>query len=274
VRNLQITGNDIEYNNHRVHRTEPVPVADIFIDGSRDEASVRELTIASNTVQATPSPSGANIRVIGREGLDHEAVGMMTITGNVIGSQETGVHLVRCRDVSLTGNFIYASTYRNLHVERSRGIVIGSNTVGHNPDGKGRELAGGVRVEGSRFVNFNGMTIRDAEEGRHTVAGVDPVARDGLVEIVRCRAVSLTGCQVVDGSPCGVDVRDSTETVLSACTIIEKRPAPTSLAAVRWSGDGSSNLVSACLLGRGKQGATLLDGAAGVRLQGNTEAGG
>ena len=30
VRNLQITGNDIEYNNHRVHKTEPEPTAEIL----------------------------------------------------------------------------------------------------------------------------------------------------------------------------------------------------------------------------------------------------
>ncbi|MEZ6053341.1 MAG: NosD domain-containing protein [Planctomycetaceae bacterium] len=40
IRNLQITGNDIEYNNHAAHDTEPEPTAEIHVDVSEPWASV------------------------------------------------------------------------------------------------------------------------------------------------------------------------------------------------------------------------------------------
>lgn len=57
VRNLQITGNDIEYNNHAEHGTEPEPTAEIYVDVA-GKNSVNEVTVASNTIQATPSEGG------------------------------------------------------------------------------------------------------------------------------------------------------------------------------------------------------------------------
>src|SRR5690606_27574007 len=62
IRNLQITGNDIEYNNHRVHGTDPEITAEIYIDTTTPKASVAEVTIVSNTIQATESAGGCNIR--------------------------------------------------------------------------------------------------------------------------------------------------------------------------------------------------------------------
>ena len=69
IRNLQITGNDIEYNNNKAHQkkfpdADAIPTAEIYIDVG--EGSVREGTIASNTLQATYSPGGANIRFVGK----------------------------------------------------------------------------------------------------------------------------------------------------------------------------------------------------------------
>ncbi len=63
IRNLQITGNDIEYNNDRSHDVETherAPSADIWID-VRPTGSVREGTISGNTIQATNSSHGANL---------------------------------------------------------------------------------------------------------------------------------------------------------------------------------------------------------------------
>ena len=51
VRNLQITGNDIEHNNHKSHGAEPEPTAEIYIDATAESASVNEVTIASNTIR-------------------------------------------------------------------------------------------------------------------------------------------------------------------------------------------------------------------------------
>src|SRR5437763_1544665 len=59
IRNLQITGCDIEYN----HDPDHPDSADVWIDAR--EGTVREGTIASCTIQARPSPGGVNVRIEG-----------------------------------------------------------------------------------------------------------------------------------------------------------------------------------------------------------------
>ena len=158
VRNLQITGNDIEYNNNRsfkIPNADAIPTAEIFIDVS--EGSVREGTIASNTLQATYSPNGANIRFIGQgKGVNHK-VGMWTISGNLIGSQNVNIHLTSARGVTISGNYIYSGHQRNLLVEDSRNIVVGSNCFGHNPDYRKNELCTGLRFVDSVDCVLNGV---------------------------------------------------------------------------------------------------------------------
>ncbi|MDP6058940.1 MAG: glycosyl hydrolase family 28-related protein, partial [Pirellulaceae bacterium] len=107
IYNLQITGNDIEYNNHRAFDAEPEPTAEIYIDTTTEPSAVDEVTIASNTIQATPSPGGANIRVLNKKG-EGPAPGLWTITGNIIGNQENNVHLTGCYGIVLSGNCIYS----------------------------------------------------------------------------------------------------------------------------------------------------------------------
>ncbi|MDB4534447.1 right-handed parallel beta-helix repeat-containing protein, partial [Vicingaceae bacterium] len=63
IRNLQITGNDIEYNNHAQFKTDPEATAEIYIDTTEPGSSVNEVTVASNTIQATNSPDGCNILI-------------------------------------------------------------------------------------------------------------------------------------------------------------------------------------------------------------------
>ena len=104
VFNLQITGNDIEYNNHRAYNTKPEPTAEIYIDTTTEGARVDEITVASNTIQATASPGGANIRIIGSRSKVRRP-GLWTISGNLIGNQENNVHLSDCHGVVLSGNF-------------------------------------------------------------------------------------------------------------------------------------------------------------------------
>ena len=149
IRNLQITGNDIEYNTNRVHRKQfpdgdEAPTGEIYIDvGS---GTIREGTIASNTIQARYSPNGANIRMIGSGPEGTHRAGMWTIAGNLIGSQKNNVHLTGVRGITISGNYIYSGHARNVLVEGSRNVVLGENTFGHNPDYRGKELATGIRL--------------------------------------------------------------------------------------------------------------------------------
>ena len=97
VYNLQITGNDIEYNNHNSHNAGPAPVAEIYIDSTGPNAIINEVTIASNTIQATVSEGGCNIRILeDRSNNTMRLPGLYAITGNVIGSQEINMHISGC----------------------------------------------------------------------------------------------------------------------------------------------------------------------------------
>jgi len=101
VRNIQIVGNDIEYN----YADDGDDCADVYFDAR--QGTIREGTIVGCTIQAKHSPNGANVRIRGGEENPNQ-VGLLAITGNLIGSQATAVHLQSCRAISLTGNSIYS----------------------------------------------------------------------------------------------------------------------------------------------------------------------
>ncbi len=189
VRNLQITGNDIEYNNHKSHHTEPEPTAEIYIDTTAEGASVNEVTVASNTIQATTSPGGANIRILEQPDQSRPP-GLWTITGNIIGSQENNVHLTGCHGVVISGNCIYSCENRNLLVEQSDQITIGSNSFRrHTPN-----MFTGVRLVDSKNCVITGCTIEDEDpQGQKSAAS--------LLEIAGCERINVTGCQFIDGAP-------------------------------------------------------------------------
>ncbi len=254
IRNLQITGNDIEYNNNRAFQVpdaDAIPTAEIYIDVG--DKSVREGTIASNTIQATYSPGGANIRFIGAGGDQNHKAGMWTIAGNLIGSQETNIDLVSTRGITITGNYIYSGHYRNLWVRDSRNIVVGGNIFGHNPDYNKNELATGVRFERSQNCLLQGTIIQDSQAGLHTVPGVVPIQRQGLVEFIDCRGITLSGMQILEGEPYSLYLENCSDTLLTGCTILDQRPEKRTLAAIRWVGPGSGNAIVGCRIGTGTQ---------------------
>ena len=258
VRNLQITGNDIEYNNHAQHDSDPEPTAEIFVDTSAPGASVNEVTIASNTIQATVSAGGSNIRIIGPADRSQRPPGLWAITGNIIGSQENNIHLTDCYGISLSGNCIYSCANRNLLIEKSQLITLGSNVFRrHTPT-----LATGVRIANSADIVFNGCAILDEHpEGQSTGAS--------LMELTNCRRVNISGSQFLNGVPCGIDAIDCSHVVVAACTIHDTRPRTQSRHAIRIHGQGQGNLLSSNSTGATTDVALAIADAAGVTLQGN-----
>lgn len=273
IRNLQITGNDIEYNFDSAADAS----ADIWIDCTADSANVadqprvlsptvREGTISSNTIQAKASPGGANIRILGHSPDQNQRAGMLAISGNLIGSQEVNVHLAACRGVVLSDNVIYSGHRRNLLVEGSRNIVIGPNSFDHNPDYGDKELCTAIRLADSENCTLTGLLIQDAEAGEHTVKGAQPQVRDALVEIVRCRRITMSGCQILDGQPYGVLVDASAGVSITGCTIQETRAKKMARGAIRWTGPGSSNYITGNTLDRGTGEALSIDPASLVSV--------
>lgn len=273
IRNLQITGNDIEYN----FDTTADASADIWIDCSEASAqpagakpgptpSVREGTIASNTIQAKASPGGANVRIIGQSPEQNQRAGMLTITGNLIGSQEVNVHLVACRGVVVSDNVIYSGHVRNLLVEGSRNIVVGPNSFDHNPDYRDKELCTAIRLADSENCSLTGLVIQDAQAGEHTVKDAKPQLREALVEVVRCRRITMSGCQVLDGQPYGMLVDNSSSVSITGCTILETRAKKLARAAIRWRGPGSGNYIASNTLDRGTGETLSLEAASKVSV--------
>jgi hypothetical protein len=233
IRNVQITGNDIEYNNNKsigMPDADGEPTAEVYVDCRG--GSIREGTLASNTIQATPSPGGANIRFLGG-GASHKA-GMWTIAGNLIGNQEVNIHLEGCAGFAITGNYVYSATQRTILVERSRAISLGANVIGHNPDYGDKELATGVRFVECQDCIVEGLSIQDALAGRHTVDGVEPAAKEALVELVRSRRMTVAGCHLLEGTPVGLLVEDCHDTLVTGCTILDDRPMPLMRTAIEW----------------------------------------
>jgi hypothetical protein len=260
IRNLQITGNDIEYNNNRSHKVpgaDAEPTAEVFIDCRG--GTVREGTIASNTLQATYSPGGANIRFIGAGPDKNHKTGLWTIAGNLIGSQENNIHLSSARGITISGNVIYSGHSRNLLIENSRNIAIGTNVFDHNPDYDAKELCTGIRLVDSVDCSLHGLVIQDCQAGKHTVADAGSQSRDGLIELVRCRRMNLNGLSVIDPAPFGLFLDECSDTLVSGCTILDSRSPALMQAAIRWQGAGAGNLVSGCRLGKGSAGAVVAE---------------
>jgi len=251
VRNLQITGNDIEYNNHRQHETEPEPTAEIYIDTTAQGASVNEVTIASNTIQATGSPEGANIRI--KEKPDpSRPPGLFAISGNIIGSQENNVHLTGCYGIALCGNTIYSCEHRNLLIEDSRLINVSGNTFRrHTP-----KYGTGVRFTGCADITFTGCGIHDeTEEGQPDLTA--------LLELERCQRINISGSQFLNGV-IGVSGMDCSHVTLTGNTLHDTREKSIAQHAIRFNGKGEGNAAAHNSLGK----------TSGKAVEGNVKTGG
>ncbi len=181
---------------------------------------------------------------------------MWTISGNLIGSQAINVHLTSALGFAISGNYIYSGHDRNILIEKSRSISLGTNTLGHNPDYGDKELSTGVRIEDSQDVVIQGLLLQDALAGQNTVADAIPTRKEALLELIRCDRIQLTGSQILEGTPNGLLVEDCRNLLMSATTILDRRESKLMKQAIVWRksrGDwsGEGNLVHGCRLAQG-----------------------
>jgi hypothetical protein len=216
VRNLQITGNDIEYN----YDSQAKESADLWIDVR--QGSVREGTVTGNTIQAKFSPGGANLRFSGPQ--DVNKVSLFTVAGNHISNQEVNIHLKNCRGVVLTGNSIALSRRRNILVERGRHIVIGPHSLDHNPDYK-QPTTDGITLRDCDGCILNGLLLEGAQGGDEK--------QGGAIEAYNCRETTITGCVVLDPRYRGIYARDCRNTSVVGCTVLDRLKSKTFREAVR-----------------------------------------
>jgi hypothetical protein len=114
-------------------------------------------------------------------------------------------------------------------------------------------LCTGIRLVDCKNCTLSGLQIQDAQAGEHTVAGVVPIERQGLVELVRCSQMTLTGLQILEGSPFGLYLEDCSETMLTGCSILDTRDKKRTDAGVKWTGSGKGNAIAHCRANRGLQ---------------------
>jgi polygalacturonase len=189
VRNIQIVGNDIEYNfDASAERS-----ADLWFDCSSG-GSIREGTIVGNTIQAKLSPGGANVRFTGAPN-DSNQIGMITINGNLIGSQTALIDLQSCRGVVVSGNCLYNGFHDALHAQRCEHLVLSGNSIDHNSDYQGKSTDA-LRFHHCRTVTLTGTVVQ------HTR---DPVvAVPATVDFDNCENVGISGCQLLNMRERGV----------------------------------------------------------------------
>ena len=261
VHNLQITGNDIEYNNH--------PGVDKSPDGEPRGAEIwfeapggviSEVTISSNTLQATIQPGGCNVRIHGQDTTGAAAARLVTIAGNVLGSQTRGIELKHVERVAITGNTIYDSQDLSILAEDSSGLAIGSNTFVWRGDDQAPPRDG-LKFIRCRDASLVGLVARRLCHG---------TAESGAaITLESCSDFAISECQLLDSLVRGIELTDCLRCRISGNSIIDRREKPSMRQAVRIRGDSRDNLVQNNLVG----GATgkLLDIPDGTAtVQGNT----
>ena len=229
IRNLQIVGNDIEYNYERSLED----CADVLFDQREEGTSGREVTIVGNTIQARPSPGGANVRLLG--GDEPKSGGMIAITGNLIGNQTDNLHLDRCRNVSVSGNAIYSATSRTFVVTRSANVTLNGNSIDWNPDGRAKSYVDGIRIEDCDAVSVSDTILENCFQGSPESGGA--------IEVVRSRDVSISDCQVLDPRYRGVVLENATRCRVSGCHIVDRSNADSFVAAIEARGRGRDNWI-------------------------------
>ncbi|MHC4890959.1 MAG: right-handed parallel beta-helix repeat-containing protein [Planctomycetota bacterium] len=254
MRNFQIVGNDIEYN----HDVENKDSADVLIDMRPKSSTFREGTIVGNTIQARPSPGGANIRFLGGKNLG--TGGLLTITGNLIGSQTYNIHLVNCRGVTVSGNSIYSAAEHSLRLENCANVVAGNNTIDWNPDHKGKHLVDGILIENCKGVVLSGMIIENSFQGSAEAGGA--------IDVRASEDIAIVNCQVLDFRFRGITLTEAVRCRVDGCSVIERRQAPMKGASIQLKG-GRDNLITDNIVNRGSL--SIADGTATVR--GNLEIG-
>ncbi len=240
IRNFQITGNDIEYN----YDTNATESADIWFDVT--EGTVREGTIASNTIQAKVSPGGANIRFVGNPETP-DKVGLWTIVGNHISNQEVNIHLKNVRGITITGNSFCLGDQRTLLFEGCKHIIASDNALDRNPDYHSRQenngVANGISLRRCSGIMLSGNIVDESSAGSEK--------EGGAIEIYASHEVTVLGCQIFDSRWRGIYVQDSLNTRIASCTVMDRRVPMLMQAGIHVAGKSKGTLIEGNIVGKG-----------------------
>jgi hypothetical protein len=256
VHNLQIVGNDIEYNNVTAGGAGQASVpanhpggSEIWFDAT--EGVISEVTISGNTIQATPQTGGANIRIVGAtverpqpadapKTQKVDTAHLVNITGNVLGSQWRAVELQNASRVTITGNSIYDSVDLSVFAARCAGLVINGNTFvwrGHDSE---------PPKDGLRFEDCDNVLLSGLATQRFCAGTPD---RGAAVTFVRCSDCGVSDCQILDPLYRGLELEDCVRCRVVNNTIVDRRATRSMRHAIRILGQSRDNLVAHNILG-------------------------
>jgi len=271
VHNLQIVGNDIEYNNATA-RTSKTPLAErpsleqhpggseIWFDATTGVMS--EVTISGNTIQATLQTGGANIRIVGAEverpqradapkTLKADTAHLINITGNVLGSQWRAVELSNVSRVTITGNTIYDSADLSVFGSRCAGIVLtGNSFVWRGNDAEPTK-------DGVRFEDCDNILLSSLSTQRFCAGSAE---KGAAVTFVRCSDSSISDCQILDPLHRGVELEDCLRCRVTNNTIVDRRTTHTMHHAIRITGQSRDNLIAGNILGGATEKLLVING--------------
>jgi polygalacturonase len=257
IRDIQITGNDIEYN---CDPEGPVS-ADIWFDCSK-RGSIREGTISGNTIQAIPSPGGANIRFTGPSG-NYEQIGLLSITGNHISNQTVNIDLKHTRGISITGNTFIRGYDRSMIIEDSHNLIISENVMDHNKDYFPEKM---ICHDGISIIKSKNMIISN-----NIIDGVEygSMESGGAVNISDCLGITLSGCQILNPKFRAIQIENSKNVRVNECLIKEDDNKKRMLWSIELKGACQGSIIKNNSLGKGKKG-DIMNNANGVVIEGNS----
>jgi parallel beta-helix repeat protein len=260
VHNLQIVGNDIEYNNATAGGTGSSPAnhpelaqhpggSEIWFDAT--DGVISEVTISGNTIQATVQKGGANIRIVGADvhrpqradapkTQTPDTAHLINITGNVLGSQWRAVELRNTSRITITGNTIYDSADLSVFGARSSGIVVSGNSF------VWRGLDSEPTKDGLRFEDCDNVLLSSLTTQRFCAGSV---AKGAAVTFVRCSDCGMSDCQILDPLHRGIELEDCIRCRVANNTIVDRRTQPSMRHAIRVLGQSRENLITGNVLG-------------------------
>lgn len=257
VHNLQIVGNDIEYNNATSAGASKPPAdlsqhpggSEIWFDAT--DGVISEVTISGNTIQATVQTGGANIRIIGAEverpqradspkTQKVDTAHLINITGNVLGSQWRAVELRNVSRVTITGNTIYDSADLSVFAARSAGIVVSGNAfVWRGNDSEPPK-------DGLHFEDCDNVLLSGLATQRFCAGSAE---RGAALTFVRCSDCGVSDCQILDPLHRGLELEDCVRCRVANNTIVDRRASPSMKHAIRVLGQSRDNLITSNILG-------------------------
>ncbi len=239
VRNLQITGCDIESNQGEQRQA----TANVLIDSLG--GSNAEVAITGNTIQHNHNaPGSANIRIKGPSStkvkdIDERRDGHITITGNVISDVKVNVHLYNARGVVITGNTFWTAYEHNLLAERSAFVTVGPNNFDRNPRYAGEE----------KPETTNAIVFKDCQDCTLTGFTLSRVrAAPAAVTLEKCDRFNVGNLTILDSDGVGLLMKDVTNSRVAGCLIRDDRPDTKSLSLQAAGGRG--NMIVDNYLGR------------------------